>query len=123
MSTDLVIHVPLDLYLSAPASCFHVLCNRIRKSEIVQKNSWICTGVSDNVLKKSFSSYKVMINIQPDFTFTIVVGEHQLNNCFYLQVTEVNSVMVLLRLLEVIDKSILCNTPAFSERSGASSAE
>ena len=108
VAPGLVIHVPINFYLSAPASSFHVLCNRIRKYEVVQKNGWVCTGVSDNVIKKSFSSYEVTIKIQPDFTFTIEVGEYQLNNCSYLQVTEVKSVLVLLRLLEMIDKSTLC---------------
>ena len=73
---ELVVRLPLSAYLSAAAPSFHVLCDRMRDSEIICRNRWTCTGISNNVLQKTFSSYSVTVTIQPDYCFIVEIGGH-----------------------------------------------
>jgi hypothetical protein len=107
--TKLVVCLPQSAYLSAPVSSFHLLCERMRKSENILNNGWNCTGVSNHVLQKSFSSYNVSIKIMPDFSFVLEVGGYHLNaDCTQFPITYINSIEILLKLLSMIDTSSLC---------------
>ena len=68
---ELVVQLPLSAYLSATAPSFHVLCDRMRDSEIIYRNRWTCTGISNNVLQKNFLQLQYYSTLQ--FSLTTVL--------------------------------------------------
>ena len=105
---ELVVRLPLSAYLSAAAPSFHVLCDRMRDSEIICRNRWTCTGISNNVLQKTFSSYSVTVTIQPDYCFIVEIGGHQLDKCPSITTTPITSLDLLMTVLGIFDNSNLC---------------
>ena len=106
--TELVVCILKSVYFSATAPSFHLLCDRIRNSDVIEKSGWGVTGISYNVLKKLVSGHSFSISILPDYSFVIDVGEHCLDNCLCLPLTTINSVDSLLKLLGMIDECSLC---------------
>ena len=103
---ELVVQLPLRAYLSAAAPSFHVLCDRMRDSEIICCNGWTCTGISNNVLQKSFSSYSVTVTIQPDYCFIVEIGGHWLDKCPSITTTTITSLDLLITVLRIFDNSL-----------------
>ena len=88
---ELVVQISLIAYLSAAAPSFHALCHRMRDFEIICRNGWTCTGISNNVLQKTFSSYSVTVTVQPDYCFIVEIGGHQLDKCPSITTTMITS--------------------------------
>ena len=105
---ELVVQLPLSAYLSAAAPSFHVLCDRMRDSEIICRNGWTCTGISNNFLQKTFSSYSVTVTIQPDYCFIVEIGGHQLDKYPSITTTTITSLDLLMTVLGIFDNSNLC---------------
>ena len=56
---ELVVRLPISAYLSAKTPSFHALCDKMKNSDIIHNIGWTCTGISHNILLKSFASLDI----------------------------------------------------------------
>ena len=105
---ELVVRLPISAYLSAKTSSFHALCDKMKNSDIIHNSGWTCTGISHNILQKSFASQDISVTILPDYKFIVKIGDYRLDDCSSIPTTEVTSLSLIMELLGIIDNSSLC---------------
>ena len=100
---ELVVHLPISTCRSAKTPSFHALCDKIKNSDIIHNSGWTCTGISHNILQKSFTSQDISVTILPDYKFIVQIGDYSLDDCSSIPTTEVTSLSLIMGLLGIID--------------------
>lgn len=68
----------------------------------------MCTGISNNILKKAFASLSMSVTIQLDYSYYVEIGDNCLTDCLSFTTEKINSLRSLESVLEVIDSSSIC---------------
>ena len=80
----------------------------IKWRSVIHNSEWTCTGISHNILQKSFASQDISVTIRPDYKFIVKIGDYRLDDCSSIPTTEVTSLSLIMELLGIIDNSSLC---------------
>ena len=89
-------------YRSAKTPSFHALCDKMN-SDIIHNSGWTCTGISHNILQKSFTSQDISVTILPNYKFIVQIGDYCLDDCSSIPATEVTILSLIMELLGIID--------------------